>query len=283
MTNWTEIITPKKKGKRLLAEIVSYKDLLFLLVRRDFVKEFKQTILGPLWFVIQPIFQTLILLFVFGKVGSMGPNGIPQTSFYLAGTIIWNLFSETLVKTSETFRENAGVFGKVYFPRMIAPLSVVFTNFLKFGVQFALFLVVYFYELIAYGGFEPNWTILLIPVYLVLICLSGLGFGLIISSMTTKYWDLRFLVKFGVQLLMFMSTVITPFELLKDKPVWMQNAIFANPTSSYIEAFRHAFLGHEGGTLYFNGLVYSIVISISTLVIGIYIFNRVEKNFMDTV
>ena len=283
MANWTEIITPKRKGKRLLTEIISYKDLLFLLVRRDFVKEFKQTILGPLWFVIQPIFQTLILLFVFGKIGSMGPNGIPQTSFYLAGTVIWNLFSETMVKTSETFRENANVFGKVYFPRIIAPLSVVFTNFLKFGVQFLLFLIVFFFEYFSAQKFEPSWTLVLIPVYLILIAMMGLGFGLIISSLTTKYWDLRFLVQFGVQLLMFMSTVITPFALLDDKPGWMKTAIISNPVSSYIEAFRHAFLGPNGGALYMPGLMYSVIVSFSTLLLGIYIFNRVEKNFMDTV
>ena len=283
MPDWTEVITPKKKGKKLISELVNYKDLLFLLVRRDFVKEFKQTILGPLWFIIQPIFQTLILLFVFGKIGSMGPNGIPQTSFYLAGTVIWNLFSETLVKTSETFRENANVFGKVYFPRIIAPLSIVFTNFLKFGVQFMLFLIVFLFEYFSYNSFEISWTIVLVPVYLILVAMSGLGLGLIISSMTTKYWDLRFLVQFGVQLLMFMSTVITPFYLLDDKPTWMKNAIIANPVSSYIEAFRFAFLGSNGGSLYVPGLLYSIIISFSTLIIGIIIFNRVEKNFMDTV
>ena len=283
MPDWTEVITPKKKGKKLISELVNYKDLLFLLVRRDFVKEFKQTILGPLWFIIQPIFQTLILLFVFGKIGSMGPNGIPQTSFYLAGTVIWNLFSETLVKTSETFRENANVFGKVYFPRIIAPLSIVFTNFLKFGVQFMLFLIVFLFEYFSYNSFEISWTIVLVPVYLILVAMSGLGLGLIISSMTTKYWDLRFLVQFGVQLLMFMSTVITPFYLLDVKPTWMKNAIIANPVSSYIEAFRFAFLGSNGGSLYVPGLLYSIIISFSTLIIGIIIFNRVEKNFMDTV
>lgn len=283
MTEWSEIISPKKKGKSFLLEIRSYKDLLFLLVRRDFVKEFKQTILGPLWFVIQPIFQTLILLFVFGKIGSMGPDGIPQTSFYLAGTVIWNLFSEIMVKTSESFRENANVFGKVYFPRIIAPLSVVLTNFLKFGVQFLLFVIVYVYELIVYNSFEFSWTIVLVPVYLILIAMSGLGVGLIISSLTTKYWDLRFLVKFGVQLMMFMSTVITPFYLLEDKPVWMQTAIISNPVSSYIEAFRFAFLGSNGGSIFIPGLIYSVAVSLVALVLGVLIFNRVEKNFMDTV
>jgi len=280
---WSETITPNRTGKNFVKEITSYKDLLFLLVRRDFVKEFKQTILGPIWFVIQPIFQTLILLFVFGKIGEMGPNGIPQVSFYLSGVIMWNLFSDTLIKTSETFRANASVFGKVYFPRIISPLSVVITNYIKFGVQLVLLLIVYTYEISTSNSIEPNWTICLFPVFIVLTSIMGLGFGLIISSLTTKYWDLRFLVQFGVQLLMFMSTVITPFSNLEGKPTWMQNAIIANPISSFIEVVRFSFLGKNGGTLFVSGLIYSILVSIFVLILGIFIFNKVEKNFMDTV
>jgi len=281
--NWNQIITSKKKSTRFWKDLYDYKDLLFLLVRRDFVKEFKQTILGPIWFVIQPIFQTLILLFVFGKIGEMGPNGIPQISFYLSGVIIWNLFSDTLIKTSETFRTNANVFGKVYFPRIISPLSVVITNYIKFAVQLVLLLVVYAYEYTTTDSIEPNLTLMLLPIYVILASLMGLGFGLIISSLTTKYWDLRFLVQFGVQLLMFMSTVITPFSNLVDKPQWMQNAILANPISSYIEAVRYSFLGENGGTFFTPGLIYSTVITIIVLTLGIIIFNKVEKNFMDTV
>ena len=280
---WSHIITPKNKSNRFFSELKDYKDLLFLLVRRDFVKEFKQTILGPIWFVIQPIFQTLILLFVFGKIGEMGPNGIPQVSFYLSGVIMWNLFSDTLIKTSETFRTNASVFGKVYFPRIISPLSVVITNYIKFGVQLVLLLIVYVYEISTSNSIEPNLTICLLPVFIILTSLMGLGFGLIISSLTTKYWDLRFLVQFGVQLLMFMSTVITPFSNLEGKPTWMQNAIIANPISSFIEVVRYSFLGENGGTLFMSGLIYSILVSIIVLILGIFIFNKVEKNFMDTV
>ncbi|HIP37260.1 MAG TPA: ABC transporter permease [Crocinitomix sp.] len=280
---WTQVITSTKKNTSLIKELIQYKDLLFLLVRRDFVKEFKQTILGPIWFVIQPIFQTLVLLFVFGKIGNMGPNGIPQISFYLTGTIIWNLFSDTLLKTSETFRANANVFGKVYFPRIIAPLSVVITNYFKLGVQLLLLLVVYVYEFSISEAIQPNWTLVFLPVYFLLASMMGLGFGLIISSLTTKYWDLRFLVQFGVQLLMFMSTVITPFASLDDKPQWMQTAIIGNPISSYIEGVRYSFLGPLGGTIYNAALIYSIVITFVVLMVGIYIFNKVEKNFMDTV
>lgn len=281
--SWTETITPNKSSYNFFKEIITYRDLLFLLVRRDFVKEFKQTILGPIWFIIQPIFQTLILLFVFGKVGEMGPKGIPQISFYLAGTLIWNLFSETLVKSSETFRANANVFGKVYFPRIIAPLSVVLLNHIKFGVQFLLFLTVYSYEIYSSESIEPNYTILLLPFIVIAVSMAGLGMGLIISSLTTKYWDLRFLIQFGMQLLMFMSTVITPFSNLTDKPLWMQRAILANPVSSYIEATRYAFLGEKGGGIYLSNLLYSAIVSVTVLIVGVIIFKRVEKNFMDTV
>ena len=280
---WSHIITPNNKSNHFFSDLLDYKDLLFLLVRRDFVKEFKQTILGPIWFVIQPIFQTLILLFVFGKIGEMGPNGIPQVSFYLSGVIMWNLFSDTLIKTSETFRTNASVFGKVYFPRIISPLSVVLTNYIKFGVQLILLLIVYTYEISTTSTIHPNWTLCLFPVFILLTSLMGLGFGLIISSLTTKYWDLRFLVQFGVQLLMFMSTVITPFSNLEGKPVWMKNAIIGNPISSFIEVVRYSFLGENGGTFFVPGLIYSILVSIIVLIIGIFIFNKVEKNFMDTV
>lgn len=281
--NWSEIITPNASNLNFFKEIKDYKDLLFLLVRRDFVKEFKQTILGPLWFVIQPIFQTMILLFVFGKIGDMGPKGIPQISFYLAGTLMWNLFSDTLVKTSETFRTNANVFGKVYFPRIIAPLSTVFLNYYKFGVQLILFLIVYSFEIYFSDNIEPNFFILLLPVTAIFVSICGLGFGLIISSMTTKYWDLRFLVQFGIQLLMFMSTVITPFSNLLDKPLWMRQAIIMNPVSSYIEITRYSFLGKKGGDIYVSNLLYSLIVSIVVLIFGILIFRKVEKNFMDTV
>ena len=280
---WTQTITPKNKNTSFFKEIIDYKDLILLIVRRDFVKEFKQTILGPIWFIIQPVFQTVILLFVFGKIGEMGPNGIPQISFYLSGVIIWNLFSDTLLKTSETFRANASVFGKVYFPRIIAPLSVMITNYLKFGVQLVLLFIVYAYEYSTSDLINPNLTLLLLPIYVILASLMGLGFGLIISSLTTKYWDLRFLVQFGVQLIMFMSTVITPYSNLVDKPGWMQYAIIGNPISSYIEGVRFSFLGIHGGTFYTPGLIYSTAVSISVLILGIIIFSRVEKTFMDTV
>ena len=283
MEKWTEIIQAGSGKRPSFLELWRKRDLIYLFVRRDFVKEFKQTILGPIWFVIQPIFQTVVLLFVFGNIGGMGPTGIPQISFYLGGTLMWNLFAENLLKSSETFRGNQHIFGKVYFPRMVIPISLLLTNFLKLGVQLIIFFAVYFFELSQSDMIEPNWTIALVPVYFIIVAISGMGVGLIISSMTTKYWDLRFLVQFGIQLLMFLSTVITPFYVLKDRPEWMQIAIMSNPVSSMIEAYRHAFLGPLGGQLHVNGIIYSVSFSIITLVLGIFIFNRVEKNFMDTV
>ncbi len=280
---WNEIISSGNSKRISIRELWSYRDLVVLLVRRDFVKEFKQTILGPLWFVIQPIFQTCIVLFMFGKIGGLGPQGIPQISFYLGGVLMWNLFSENLVKTSETFRANANIFGKVYYPRLVMPIAQILTSFLKLLVQLSIFFVAYFYELYTSPAIEPNVGILLVPVYFMVAAILGTGLGLIISSLTTKYWDLRFLVQFGVQLLMFVSTVTVSFSVLADKPVWMQNAIVANPVSSIIEAFRNAFLGPLGGEIYVPGLIYSCSFALVSLILGVIIFNRVEKNFMDTV
>ena len=280
---WNEIISSGKSKRISIRELWSYRDLVVLFVRRDFVKEFKQTILGPLWFVIQPIFQTCIVLFMFGKIGGLGPQGIPQISFYLGGVLMWNLFSENLVKTSETFRANANIFGKVYYPRLVMPIAQILTSFLKLLVQLSIFFVAYFYELYTSPAIEPNVGILLVPVYFMVAAILGTGLGLIISSLTTKYWDLRFLVQFGVQLLMFVSTVTVSFSVLADKPVWMQNAIVANPVSSIIEAFRNAFLGPLGGEIYVPGLIYSCSFALVSLILGVIIFNRVEKNFMDTV
>ena len=282
-TEWTEIISPEKSKRISLAELWRYRDLILLFVRRDFVKEFKQTILGPLWFVIQPIFQTLIVLFMFGKIGGLGPQGIPQISFYLGGVLMWNLFAENLLKTSETFRANANIFGKVYFPRMVMPIAQMLNGFLKLFVQLLIFFIAYFYELATSPAIEPNMGILLVPVYFIIASVLGTGIGLIISSMTTKYWDLRFLVQFGIQLLMFISTVTVSFSVLSDKPAWMQNAIMANPVSALIEAFRNAFLGPLGGEIFYPGLIYSTSFAVLSLIVGVLIFNRVERNFMDTV
>lgn len=279
--NWTEIITSDSSRGKVFGELFKKKDLIFLFVKRDFAKEFKQTILGPLWFIIQPLFQTIVLLFVFGKIGKMGPTGIPMFSFYLAGAMMWGVFSENILKTSETFRTNAAIFGKVYFPRLVMPVAMLLTNYLKLGVQFIIFLIIYLIELTVSGNFEPNLTILFVPFYFVLCSFAGMGLGLVLCSLTTRYWDLRFMIQFAMQLMMFLSAVITPISLLDSG--WMKTIIQLNPASSFIEALRYAFLGSAGGSLDLIWLSYSIIFSFIVLFVGVYIFRRVERTFIDTI
>lgn len=261
-----------------LKDVWSYRDLLWLLVRRDFVAFYKQTIFGPLWFFIQPIFTTIIFTFIFGNLAKISTEGTPAPLFYLAGNVAWNYFSDGLNKTSTVFRDNANIFGKVYFPRLIMPLSIIFSNLIKFGVQFILFIVmiVYYY----FNGFkiEPNWCILLFPVIILLMALLGLGLGLIITALTTKYRDLVFLVTFGVQLLMYATPIIYP---LSAAPAKYKTLISLNPLSGLIETFKYGFLGT--GKFYPEVFAYSVISSIVIFFIGLVIFNRVEKNFVDTI
>ena len=279
--NWTEIITKESSKGNVLKDLLRKRDLILLFVKRDFAKEFKQTILGPIWFVIQPLFQTVVLLFVFGKIGKMGPAGIPMVSFYLAGAMMWGVFSENVLKTSETFRTNAGIFGKVYFPRLVMPVSMLLTNYLKLGVQFVIFLIIYFIELSMSDLIQPNFTILLVPVYFFLCSIAGMGIGLVLCSLTTKYWDLRFMVQFAMQLLMFLSAVITPLSMLE--PGWMKTIIQLNPASPYIESFRYAFLGNAAGSFDQAWLIYAVAFSFTVLLLGIYAFRRVERTFIDSI
>ncbi len=280
---WTSVIESNKGKSFSFSEIWNYRDLVLLFVRRDFVKEFKQTILGPLWFIIQPVFQTFVLVFMFGKVGGLAPANVPTISFYLGGVLLWNLFSDILLKTSETFRANADIFGKVYFPRMVMPFAQIITSGLKFSVQLVFFLIVYFIEAFNSPFIEPNLTIALFTVYVLITAILATGIGLIISSMTTKYWDLRFLVQFGVQLLMFVSTVSISLLVIQEQGGWMEKAILANPISSLVEGMRYAFFGDVGGVFHTGALLYSSSVALVTLVLGVVIFNRVERNFMDTV
>jgi lipopolysaccharide transport system permease protein len=276
--NWDIYITPKRSLLALdLGAIWRYRDLLILLVRRDFVSQFKQTILGPTWFFIQPIFTTIIFTVIFGRIADIPTDGVPQPLFYMAGIILWNYFSECLMKTSETFRANQGLFGKVYFPRLILPLSVIVSNLLKLGVQLLLFIGLYIYYLFQ-GMSTPSWLVLIFPILVMFIALLGLALGLIVSSLTTKYRDLKFLVQFGVQLLMYASPIVYPISIIGDDKKWM---ILANPISSFIETFRFALFG-EG---YVSGMaiIYSVLITIVLLFFSIIIFNKVEKSFIDTV
>jgi lipopolysaccharide transport system permease protein len=277
--DWDLHIKPQDKLLNLhLRDVWNYRDLLMLLVRRDFVSFYKQTIFGPLWFFIQPIFTTVLFTFVFNKMGGFSTNGSPAPLFYLCGTIAWNYFSDCLTKTSTVFKDNANIFGKVYFPRLIMPLSLVVSNLVRFGVQFILFLVLYFYYFFKGATIIPNGYIFLFPVVIFLMALLGLGLGLMITAMTTKYRDLAFVVTFGVQLLMYASPVIYS---LSATPEHFRNVIAFNPLSGLIETFRYGFLGT--GQFYPGAFTYSIVVTIIIFFVGLVIFNKVEKNFVDTV
>jgi lipopolysaccharide transport system permease protein len=261
-----------------LKDIWNYRDLLWLLVRRDFVAFYKQTIFGPLWFFIQPIFTTILFTIIFNKMGGFGTDGIPAPLFYMCGTIAWNYFSECLIKTSTVFKDNVNIFGKVYFPRLIMPLSIVFSNLVRFGVQFLLFMILLLYYMFKGADLQPNGFVFLIPVIIALMALLGLGVGLMITAMTTKYRDLAFLVTFGVQLLMYATPIIYP---LSSAPLKYRNIIALNPLSGLIETFRYGFIGK--GHFYSGAFTYSIVATFVILIAGIIIFNRVEKSFVDTV
>lgn len=261
-----------------LRDVWRYRDLLLLLVYRDFVSLYKQTILGPIWFLIQPIMTTLVFTLVFKNIAGISTDGLPGILFYLAGITCWAYFSESLTKTSETFTANANVFGKVYFPRIIVPLSIVVSGLLKFAVQFTLFLGVMCFYRLRGEPLQMNSTVLLFPVLILMMAMIGLGAGMIIGSMTTKYRDLRFLLQFAIQLAMYATPVIYPASTLPEKYQWLINA---NPLTPIMETFRHAFLGvGQYSPLH---LAYSAGFAITILLVGTVIFNRVEKTFMDTV
>lgn len=255
-----------------------YRDLLWMFVKRDFVSFYKQTVLGPLWFFIQPLFTTLVFTFVFGNLAKISTDGLPQQLFYLSGITAWNYFSDCLTKTSTVFRDNASIFGKVYFPRLIMPLSIVVSNLVRFLVQLLLLVLMMFYFGMQGASFEVTYYIIFFPFLVVLMALLGLGLGLIITAMTTKYRDLTFLVSFGVQLLMYGTTVIYPLSAAPSK---YKSIIELNPMTGIIEAFRFAFLGKGEFTLWSIG--YSVLVTLIVLFLGVIIFNKTEKNFVDTI
>ena len=281
-TNIHEVITPKKHLFDVdLKELWDYKDLLFLFVRRDFVSVYKQTVLGPIWFFIQPIFTTLIFTVIFGTVAEIPTDGIPPILFYMCGITSWNYFADCLNKISNTFVANAVIFGKVYFPRLILPLSIVVSNLLKFGIQFILFLCFYFYYLYQGSEINPNIYVLLIPVLVLMMAGLGLGFGIIISSLTTKYRDFQFLIVFGVQLFMYATPIVYPLSLAQEKLGSYAWTAKLNPMTSIIETFKFALIGK--GHFDWTILGYSFGFMTLLLVIGVVIFNKVEQTFMDTV
>jgi lipopolysaccharide transport system permease protein len=272
-------ITPKDKFLDLrLKDIWQYRDLLVLFVRRDFVATYKQTILGPIWFIIQPLLTTIVFTIVFGNIAKLSTDGLPPMLFYLAGVTSWNYFAECLKKSADTFTANAGIFGKVYFPRIIVPLSITITSIITFGIQLTLFLGFLAYYLFMGAPIAPNWYICTLPLLVLTMGFMGLGFGLYLTSMTTKYRDFKFLVAFGVQLLMYATPVIYPVSEVPEKYQWI---ILANPMTSIIETFRYAFLG--AGNMSWSGLAYSVGFTLVLFISGLLLFNKTEKNFMDTV
>ena len=278
--NWDLVIKPKSSLIDLrLGELWKYRDLLLLFVKRDFVAVYKQTILGPLWFFIQPILTTAMFALVFGYFGGLKTDGIPAPLFYLTGLTLWNYFSECLTKTSETFIKNQTIFGKVFFPRLIVPLSITLSSLLKFGIQFILFAFVwsYYYFIAGNDQILPNLTIIIVPILVFMMAGLSLGFGIIFSSITTKYKDMNFLLAFGVQLLMYASSIVIPISMM-GKYAWIFKL---NPMVNIIEAFKYAFLG--AGEFSWFWLGYSFVFMLILLFLGTIIFNRVEKSFMDTV
>ncbi|MCB9201632.1 MAG: ABC transporter permease [Flavobacteriales bacterium] len=280
--NWDLVIEGKTSLFDLkFKDVWRYRDLLYMFVKRDFISFYKQTILGPAWFFIQPIFTTIVFTFVFGNLAGLGTDGLPQPLFYMAGITAWNYFADCINKTSTVFNTNKAIFGKVYFPRLIMPLSIVVSNLVKFSVQFLLFAFMMLYFYINEANFQITWVALLFPYLLLLMALLGLGLGLIISAMTTKYKDLSFLVSFGVQLLMYGTTVIYPLSEVKNKFGDYAGFIEYNPMTFIIESFRYAFLG--AGQFSIQGLVYTTIVSILLFLLGVITFNKVEKNFVDTI
>jgi lipopolysaccharide transport system permease protein len=277
---WSMVIEPHRHLFDLkLGDLWRYKDLVMLFVRRDFVSVYKQTILGPLWYLIQPLLTTITFTVIFGNIAKLPTDGLPQFLFYMSGTVVWSYFASCLTKTSETFVQNANLFGKVYFPRLAVPVSILISNLITFLIQFVLFLVFVLYFILQGTIIQPNWLwIALSPVLMLVMAGLGLGLGIIVSSLTTKYRDLRFLVTFGVQLLMYATPVIYPATSIPARFQWI---ILANPMTSIIEAFRYAFLG--AGTVKLPNLAYSFGFMLMVVFIGTVIFNRVEATFMDTV
>jgi lipopolysaccharide transport system permease protein len=276
---WDMIINPTRSWWDLqLKDLWRYRDLIRLFVWRDFIALYKQTILGPLWYLIQPILTTVVFTVIFGNIAQLSTDGLPGFLFYLAGNTIWSYFAACLTATSNTFNQNKNIFGKVYFPRLSVPISIVISNMISFFIRFGVFLAFFAYFLLAGSVIEPNWWIAILPVLLLLMAGMGLGLGIIVSSLTTKYRDLQQLVSFGVQLLMYATPVIYPLSSVSGK--W-QMALLLNPMTAIVEVFRFAFLGVSAINPLW--LLYSAGFTIIVLLLGILIFNRVEASFMDTV
>lgn len=260
-------------------EIWTYRDLLFMFVKRNIITVYKQTILGPLWFLVQPILTTGMYVLVFGKIANISTDGQPKVLFYLSGIVIWNYFSDSFIQISNTFTANANIFGKVYFPRLVVPFSEIMSGLVKFFIQFSFFIAIYIYLFIeGTSTFQPNWTLSLVPLYIFIMAILGLSSGLIFSSLTTKYRDLKHLLTFGVQLLMYATPVIYPVSTIPEK---YQSIIMLNPLTPILEGFKFAFLG--AGHFSLDAIAYSGGVALAFLFFGIIIFHQTERSFIDTV
>lgn len=284
--DWTTVIKPRNKLFEVnLKEIWDYRDLLTLFVKRDIITSYKQTILGPLWWIIQPLMTVVMYMVVFGGIAGIPTEGVPQPLFYLGGVCMWQYFSDCLTKTSNTFVNNASIFGKVYFPRMIMPIENVISNLVRFGIQLGLFAVVYVIYAIAGTAACPNWYLLLFPLLVVMMAGLALGFGIIISSMTTKYRDLQILFSFIVSLWMYATPIVYPLSQVKGKMVAgidLYNIMLLNPVTPIIETFKHGALG-TGVFVGWGWLAYSFAFMTVLITLGVIIFNKVQRTFMDTV
>lgn len=276
---WTRVIKPKTSLLDIdLKNVWRYRDLIYMYVKRDIVVQYKQTILGPVWYFVQPIMTTIIFMFVFGGIAQISTDGMPQPLFYMAGLLLWNYFSSCFTASSDIFGSNSAVFGKVYFPRLVVPISAIISNLLKMLIQLVLFIIIYVYFVIKGAPVYINWALLLFPVLVVMTALHGMSWGLVISSLTTKYRDLKFLISFGVQLLMYATPIIYPLSASPEKYRWV---LELNPLTPILETFKYSCMGC--GALSWSGLLYSFIFMSVSLFLGIVIFSRQEKTFMDTV
>ena len=276
---WTIEIRPQKRWLDVdVKNLWRYRDLYYMYIKRDIITVYKQTILGPLWFLIQPIFTTIMYMFVFGGLAGISTDGAPQPLFYLSGIMLWNYFNEAFKVSSNVFIQNANIFGKVYFPRLVVPLAGITSNLIKMLIQLGLFIIVYIYYLTTGADLHVNWTIILFPFLVFLIAFHAMSWGMIVSALTTKYRDLTQLISFGIQLFMYATPVIYPLSAAPEK---YRDIIALNPLTPIFEAFKYSCMGC--GSLDWGGLLYSTLFMLVTLFFAVIIFNRVERNFMDTV
>jgi lipopolysaccharide transport system permease protein len=277
--DWTQVIEPHDKLFDLkLRELWEFRDLVKLFVRRDFVAQYKQTILGPAWHLLSPLFTTIVFTIVFGRIAKISTDGLPQFIFYMAGNVIWAYFAGVLIATSRTFISGASIFGQVYFPRLATPVSVLISKLIAFSIQFVFFICLVIYFMMRDASVHPNIWILLTPVLILMMGIIGLGGGVIVSALTTRYRDLQVLVGFGVSLLMYATPIVYPLSMVPEK---YKIFLMANPISAVVETFRYAFLGSGSFNLYH--LLYSFIFSIAIFIIGVIMFNKVERTFMDTI